>query len=105
MLDDRDKNSEAVGVAKNKKGGQFIDIAAWVMLRWRRITKQRHEHEIDEEKESRLRTDRIGVWKYGVVQRASSAGGQLIRFLDAPSHLYKRVCPSVGPSVGPSVRP
>ena len=25
-------------------------------------------------------------------------------FLDASSHLYKRVCPSVGPSVGPSVR-
>ena len=24
-------------------------------------------------------------------------------FLDASSHLYKRVCPSVGPSVGPSV--
>ena len=26
-------------------------------------------------------------------------------FLDAPSHLYKRVCPSVGPSVRPSVTP
>ena len=26
-------------------------------------------------------------------------------FLDASTHLYKRVCPSVGPSVGPSVRP
>ena len=26
-------------------------------------------------------------------------------FLDASSHLYKRVCPSVGPSVGPLVRP
>ena len=26
-------------------------------------------------------------------------------FLDAPSHLYKRVCPSVGPSVRPSVGP
>ena len=26
-------------------------------------------------------------------------------FLDAPSHLYKRVCPSVCPSVGPYVRP
>ena len=25
-------------------------------------------------------------------------------FLDASSHLYKRVCPSVRPSVGPSVR-
>ena len=25
-------------------------------------------------------------------------------FLDAPSHLYKRVCPSVCPSVRPSVR-
>ena len=25
--------------------------------------------------------------------------------LDAPSHLYKRVCPSVGPSVRPSVTP
>ena len=25
-------------------------------------------------------------------------------FLDASSHLYKRVCPSVGWSVGPSVR-
>ena len=29
----------------------------------------------------------------------------LWRFLDAFSHLYKRVCPSVGPSVGRSVRP
>ena len=28
----------------------------------------------------------------------------LRNFLDASSHLYKRVCPSVGPSVGPSVR-
>ena len=26
-------------------------------------------------------------------------------FLDAFSHLYKRVCPSVGPSVRPSVGP
>ena len=26
-------------------------------------------------------------------------------FLDAPSHLYKRVCPSVGPSVRPSGTP
>ena len=26
-------------------------------------------------------------------------------FLDASSHLYNRVCRSVGPSVGPSVRP
>ena len=26
-------------------------------------------------------------------------------FLDAFSHLYKRVCPSVRPSVGPSVGP
>ena len=26
-------------------------------------------------------------------------------FLDASSHLYKRVCPSVCPSVRPSVRP
>ena len=26
-------------------------------------------------------------------------------FLDAPSHLYKRVCPSVRPSVRPCVRP
>ena len=26
-------------------------------------------------------------------------------FLDAPSHLYKRLCPSVGPSVGASVGP
>ena len=25
--------------------------------------------------------------------------------LDASTHLYARVCPSVGPSVGPSVRP
>merc|ERR1712240_966519 len=28
-----------------------------------------------------------------------------ISFLDASSHLYMRVCPSVGPSVRPSVRP
>ena len=27
----------------------------------------------------------------------------LLRFLDASSHLYMRVCPSVGRSVGPSV--
>ena len=27
-----------------------------------------------------------------------------ILFLDAPPHLYQRVCPSVGPSVRPSVR-
>ena len=26
-----------------------------------------------------------------------------IRFLDASTHLYKRLCPSVGLSVGPSV--
>ena len=26
-------------------------------------------------------------------------------FLDAPSHLHKKSCPSVRPSVGPSVRP
>ena len=30
---------------------------------------------------------------------------EILPFLDAPSHLYKRVCPSVRPSVGPSVRP
>ena len=30
--------------------------------------------------------------------------GGLSLFLDASSHLYKRVCPSVGPSVRPSVR-
>ena len=29
---------------------------------------------------------------------------QITPFLDAVSHLYKRVCPSVRPSVGPSVR-
>ena len=29
----------------------------------------------------------------------------LRNFLDASSHLYKRVCPSVGPSVDLSVRP
>ena len=29
----------------------------------------------------------------------------LLRFLDASSHLYKRVCPSVGWFVRPSVRP
>ena len=28
-----------------------------------------------------------------------------LHFLDASSHLYKRVCPSVGPSVSPSVHP
>ena len=27
------------------------------------------------------------------------------RFLDASTHLYKRLCPSVGPSVRPSVGP
>ena len=27
------------------------------------------------------------------------------QFLDAPSHLYRRLCPSVRPSVGPSVGP
>merc|ERR1712228_199687 len=29
----------------------------------------------------------------------------VINFLDASSHLYKRVCPSIRPSVGPPVRP
>ena len=29
----------------------------------------------------------------------------VLKFLDAPSHLYKRVCPSVRPSVRPSVCP
>ena len=29
----------------------------------------------------------------------------IFQFLDASSHLYKRVCPSVGPSVRPSVGP
>ena len=33
-----------------------------------------------------------------------SKTGFLSLFLDAPSHLYKRLCPSVRPSVGPSVR-
>ena len=34
-------------------------------------------------------------------------GGQrfVSTFLDASTHLYKRVCPSVGPSVWPSVGP
>ena len=27
---------------------------------------------------------------------------KVIHFLDAPSHLYKKVCPSVRSSVGPS---
>ena len=31
--------------------------------------------------------------------------GSFDGFLDASSHLYKRVCPSVRPSVGRSVRP
>ena len=37
----------------------------------------------------------------------SSIGHEIVfrgRFLDAPLHLYKMVCPSVCPSVGPSVR-
>ena len=29
----------------------------------------------------------------------------MLLLLDASSHLYKRVCPSIRPSVGPSVRP
>ena len=29
----------------------------------------------------------------------------VVTFLDAPSHLYMRLRPSVGPSVGPSDRP
>ena len=29
----------------------------------------------------------------------------MIHFLDAPSHFYKRVCPSVRPSIRPSVGP
>ena len=32
-----------------------------------------------------------------------SAGLMVTRFLDAPTHLYKRVCPLVGLSVGRSV--
>ena len=35
----------------------------------------------------------------------SSSSFRSRRFLDAPSHLYKSVCPSVRKSVGPSVGP
>ena len=31
--------------------------------------------------------------------------GHVFRVLDASTHLYKRLCPSVGPSVRRSVRP
>ena len=36
---------------------------------------------------------------------AAAQSGEMTAFLDAPSHLYKRVCPSVRPSVRPSVGP
>ena len=38
------------------------------------------------------------LFKYNVI----SLTNHPISFLDAPSHLYKRVCPSISPSVGPS---
>ena len=41
-------------------------------------------------------------WRYCAFYN-SSTGWNL--FLDASSHLYKRVCPSVCPSVGPSIGP
>ena len=52
----------------------------------------------------------IGFSIVSFAVKHSSAGEGFIaknirRFLDAPSHLYKRVCPSVRPSVRPSVGP
>ena len=45
-----------------------------------------------------LRFNKVGEAKEGVIL-------VIARFLDASTHLYKRVCPSVRPSVCPSVRP
>ena len=39
-----------------------------------------------------------------LAQRRGSGNDNKI-FLDASTHLYKRLCPSVGPSFHPSVRP
>ena len=43
------------------------------------------------------------LWGYEV-RRYCEMRRVLLQFLDASSHLYKRVCPSVGRSVRPSVR-
>ena len=45
-----------------------------------------------------------GIYFHTKNQRHSSKGSQVIPFLDASSHLYMRLCPSVHRFVGPSVR-
>ena len=48
----------------------------------------------------------VKIAENGVIQdRDASYVVYTALFLDASSHLYKRVCPSVRPSVGPSVGP
>ena len=42
----------------------------------------------------------VNLRQFGICVNTDANG----RFLDASTHLYKRVCLSVGPSVGPSVR-
>ena len=42
--------------------------------------------------------------RFKLIKKRYHSFQTVILFLDASSHLYKRVCPSVGPSVRPSVR-
>ena len=46
---------------------------------------------------SRIEAALLGLFLSAFFHYLSDFGS----FLDASSHLYKRVCPSVGPSVGP----
>ena len=66
---------------------------------------------------SKLKSDCLADLKQRLIDKANliQVGNRRMRengchikfvsFLDASSHLYKRVCPSVGWSVGRSVRP
>ena len=49
--------------------------------------------------------DKESPTKRKKVEHRCLSNSAALTFLDAFSHLYKRVCPSVGRSVGPSVRP
>ena len=49
-----------------------------------------------------------GLFLYGIDLCSfffSEPSISILHFLDASTHLYMRVCPSVGPSVGPSMGP
>ena len=53
------------------------------------------------------RLSSLDAWTFMQVSISSNAlsCSQYTSFLDASTHLYKSLCPSVGPSVGRSVRP